>query len=150
MLERSKRRVILDTSVYVAALIAEKGPSAEVLELLIEKEVFNFNTAEILEEVKDVIGREKFAIPKEKQQHLIHLIQEVAFEILQLEQFKVKQCRDPKDDKFLSLAKQVEADYLITWDEDLLVIGRIGNTKVVTPGEFLAILSRTTGQRPVA
>jgi len=31
-------------------------------------------------------------------------------------------CRDPKDDKFLDLAHASEASYLVTGDQDLLVL----------------------------
>lgn len=47
------------------------------------------------------------------------------------------QCRDPKDDKFLSAVNQIEADFLISLDEDLLVIKQIGKTKIVRPGDYL-------------
>lgn len=35
-----------------------------------------------------------------------------------------KVCRDPQDDYLLALAEAARADYLVTRDEDLLVLGR--------------------------
>ena len=36
-------------------------------------------------------------------------------------------CRDPKDDKFLELAKSVHADCIVTMDDDLLVLHPFDN-----------------------
>ena len=49
----------------------------------------------------------------------------------------VKACRDPKDDKFLELAANGEADYLITGDKDLLELAPFEGIPVITPKEFL-------------
>ncbi len=46
-------------------------------------------------------------------------------------------CRDPKDDKFLSLAWNSNADYLISGDKDLLVLHPFRSTPILSPIEFL-------------
>lgn len=53
-------------------------------------------------------------------------------------------CRDPKDDAYLSLAKAVSADFLVTGDRDLLVVSAgqrqavgMAGVAIVTPREFL-------------
>ena len=45
-------------------------------------------------------------------------------------------CRDPEDNFLLALAKDGNADYLITGDNDLLVLKEFGKTKIVTLVEF--------------
>ena len=48
--------------------------------------------------------------------------------------------RDPKDDKLLALALGGNADYLITGDNDLLVLeghSEIGNLRIITAAAFL-------------
>lgn len=45
--------------------------------------------------------------------------------------------RDPKDDYLLAYAVVGEADVLVTGDEDLLVLGRVGAMQIVTPRVFL-------------
>jgi putative PIN family toxin of toxin-antitoxin system len=50
---------------------------------------------------------------------------------------KVKTCRDPKDDFLLSLAQDGKADILVTGDQDLLILGNFGHTKIMTIKEFL-------------
>jgi putative PIN family toxin of toxin-antitoxin system len=50
-------------------------------------------------------------------------------------------CRDPKDNFLLALAKDGNADYLITGDSDLLVLKEFERTKIVTLSEFESVLS---------
>ena len=47
-------------------------------------------------------------------------------------------CRDPKDNFLLALAKDGNADYLITGDKDLLIMERFGKTKIVSLSDFEA------------
>ena len=52
-------------------------------------------------------------------------------------------CRDKKDNRYLSLCKQVKADFLITGDKDLLTISKQALRdnhlicSIVTPAEFV-------------
>lgn len=46
-------------------------------------------------------------------------------------------CRDEDDRKYLHCAQFAAVDYLITYDRDLLDLGSIGVTSIVTPAEFL-------------
>ena len=48
-------------------------------------------------------------------------------------------CRDPHDDKFLSLAASGRADYLITGDQDLLVLRSFEKVRIVTVSEFTGL-----------
>ncbi len=51
-----------------------------------------------------------------------------------------KLCRDPKDDKFLNLASSGAADYLVTGDEDLLILQAHKDTHILKPRDFLELL----------
>lgn len=46
-------------------------------------------------------------------------------------------CRDKKDNFLLNLSVDGTADFLITGDNDLLVINEIRNTKIITYSEFI-------------
>lgn len=45
-------------------------------------------------------------------------------------------CRDPKDDFLLELAKDGKADYLLTGDKDLLIIGKMDKTVIIKINDF--------------
>jgi putative PIN family toxin of toxin-antitoxin system len=49
-------------------------------------------------------------------------------------------CRDPKDNKFLALAAESEAEVLVSSDEDLLVLDPWQDVRVVRPADFLNLL----------
>jgi len=136
---KTRIKVVLDTSCYVASLLSVSGASAKIVELIINGKIFNFYTEEILTEVREVISRKKFNVTKEQQKYFIHLIQETSFLIKQLQTYKVNKCRDPNDDKFLSLANQIDADFIITIDNDLLALRTSNKTKIVAPNKFLTI-----------
>jgi putative PIN family toxin of toxin-antitoxin system len=50
---------------------------------------------------------------------------------------RVDLCRDKKDNKFLEVAINGKADYLITGDNDLLVLRPFQDVKIMTVNEFL-------------
>ena len=53
----------------------------------------------------------------------------------------VQVSRDKDDDYLLAMALENNADYLITGDDDLLVLEQIGKTKIVKMSEFQNILA---------
>ena len=50
--------------------------------------------------------------------------------------------RDPKDDHVLACAIYAGADYIITRDNDLLVLKEYNGIKIVKPEEFLVVMSK--------
>ena len=50
---------------------------------------------------------------------------------------KIKDCRDPRDNKFLELAVSGQATHIVTGDNDLLVLNPFRGKPVITPNEFL-------------
>ncbi len=54
------------------------------------------------------------------------------------------ECRDPKDNKFIDCALSANADFIITGDNDLLVLKQIDDTKIVTVDEFLGLFNKNT------
>jgi putative PIN family toxin of toxin-antitoxin system len=50
--------------------------------------------------------------------------------------------RDPKDAHVLEAAVAGRADYIVSGDNDLLVLARYEAVEIVTPAAFVAMLSR--------
>lgn len=128
-------RVIIDTNLWISFLITK---DFKTLDNSVKtgkiKIIFSL---ELIEEFLSIADRPKFKkyFSKEDNEQLIDLF-EVYGEVTQVKS-KVKLCRDPKDDFLLSLATDSSADYLITGDNDLLDIKRIGKTKIVTMTNYL-------------
>jgi len=58
--------------------------------------------------------------------------------------YKVHDCRDPKDNKFLEVAVNGEADVMVTGDEDLLVLNPYRGIRIVSPSAYVAAEARTS------
>ena len=54
---------------------------------------------------------------------------------------KIQECRDPKDNKYLELAVNGQADCLITGDADLLILNPFREKPVITVSDFLNLKS---------
>ncbi len=52
-----------------------------------------------------------------------------------------KVTRDPSDDRVVACALAAQADYLVTGDDDMLVIGEYKGIRIVTPRRFLDLLA---------
>lgn len=48
--------------------------------------------------------------------------------------------RDPKDDKLLATVDAAGAEYLVSEDRDLLVLGQYAGAKIVGCDDFLSVL----------
>jgi uncharacterized protein len=103
---------------------------------LFDREVFDVLTSGALQaEIRDVTSRPRhqLRIPSGQLDDLWSLHQLArSIEV----HSSVTACRDKKDDFLLSLAQDGEADFLITRDEDLLVLKRWGQTTICTLEEF--------------
>ena len=58
-------------------------------------------------------------------------------------QHRITACRDPKDNVVLEVAVAREVDYIVTGDEDLLVLHPFEGITIVGPAEFLRALEPT-------
>jgi putative PIN family toxin of toxin-antitoxin system len=79
-------------------------------------------------------------IKQDETLHLIHMYKELVEWIPIIEHVQI--CRDPKDDKFLELALNGSAEYLVTGDKDLLVLHPFRETKILTTKDFIELLLR--------
>ena len=52
---------------------------------------------------------------------------------------RIAACRDPKDDKFLSLAVSGGATHIVTGDSDLVVLDPFQGIRIISPRAFLEL-----------
>jgi putative PIN family toxin of toxin-antitoxin system len=50
---------------------------------------------------------------------------------------EIKECRDPKDNKFLEVAVSGGASHLVTGDSDLLALHPFRGVQIIAPQKFL-------------
>lgn len=129
-------KYICDTNILLSSLLSKTSPPALTIDYIRKYGMFSFSQ-ETLTEFEEVLKRPKFDkfLSIETRQNFINEIFELSvfYEVKQ----KLELCRDPKDNKFLDVAISSSADYLITGDDDLLVLDRIDHTAIITPREFI-------------
>lgn len=134
-------RVVIDSSVLVRYLIR---PGAATTALIEEFWMGGriLSAPELVQELAVVLARDKI------QRGLRAGADRVLFEAFSREAEMLpplghipSYTRDPKDDKFVACAIAGQADFLVTFDEDLLVLRQVGVTRVVTPQQLLAELT---------
>lgn len=136
-------RVVLDTVVFVRSLINPHGRWGELVfkhfesyQLFVSQPV----VAEILEVLqRPELSRKFRALEKMNYSKIVELIGEA-------ESVDISGTgsgsRDPKDNKFLATADTAKADFLVTEDEDLLVLKQYRGVKIVDSLEFLRVLEK--------
>ena len=94
-------------------------------------------SVETLQELADVLARPKFDpyVSVRDRQHFIALLGGVVRMVTI--SHRVAACRDPKDDKFLHVALNGEAEFIVTGDADLLALNPFHNVEILSPQEFL-------------
>jgi len=130
------KRVILDTNLWISFLISKRQ---QELDLLLESgTIILIFSAELLEEFLEVSNRPKFKkfFKKSDIEDLLSQIDSVG-EFVKVKT-KVDKCRDQKDNFLLSLSIDGKADFLITGDTDLLVLGKLKQTQIVSWSEFIS------------
>ncbi len=131
-----RSRVILDTGVLVSWALRPKSVPAEAVLHAIDHAVV-LMSEETLRELADVLTRPKFGpyIAPAGADEFIRSVADVA-EFVDITAH-VTGCRDPDDDKFLSLALVGEADLIVTGDRDLLELAPFKGIQIVTPRQYL-------------
>ncbi|MCL4862983.1 MAG: putative toxin-antitoxin system toxin component, PIN family [Caldilineaceae bacterium] len=136
-------RVIIDTNVFIRYLIRPSFAVKNLIEAFWLTGVIQIVVApELIEELTDVLQRksiQRLVYADEGQALLDALMQQA--EVLPAIGNTPVYTRDAKDDKFVACAIAGQADFLVTFDEDLLVLRQVGVTRVVTPQQLLAELT---------
>jgi uncharacterized protein len=132
-------KIVLDSSVLVAASISRAGVCAELLEDVLTHHELVVSTF-IADELSRKL-REKFNFPESEVRQLRRFLAKVARSVAPLE-LPNDVCRDPTDVPVLGTAVAGGAAVLVTVDKDLLTIGEFQGIAIIKPGEFWR---RTTG-----
>lgn len=133
-------RIIIDTNVLVSGLLFPNSDTAKAVREIIDNHDV-LTSVDTLNELKEVLQKpklHKYATPEKLTKFFISYEQiTIQTEII----IAVEECRDPKDNKFLEVAINGDADTIVTGDKDLLVLNPFINTKIITPAEFLSTLT---------
>jgi uncharacterized protein len=136
-------RVVLDTNVLISAFLSPVGKPFACLRWVLDNATLMVSH-ELLEELESRLARPKFTeyLGESKRRAVVA---DLARSAVQVELAgTVKVCRDPDDNKLLEIAAVGRADFLVTGDQDLLVLNVFQGIPILTPTRVLDVLTQPT------
>jgi putative PIN family toxin of toxin-antitoxin system len=131
-------KVVIDINIFVSSFLWEGNPK-KVVDRAIEGIDELYISKEILEQISEVMNRPKFKVDREGVKYYMKLIEEISNEIIC--NGKIQDgSRDTDDNIILECGLTGNVDYIVTGDEDLLVLKEFNGIKIVTPKEYLEII----------
>ena len=129
-------RIVADTNLLVSRLLLPQSLPAKAVRKAVDEGQLLVSDA-TLGELADVLSRAKFDpyVSLEDRQDFIRVLNRVAERIIVTA--PIKACRDPKDDKFLEVALNGEANLILTGDRDLLTLHPFRGVDILSPREYL-------------
>jgi putative PIN family toxin of toxin-antitoxin system len=129
-------RFAFDTNVLISTLLLPDSIPARSLKAAENKGIVIYSLP-VLEEIALVLSRPKFSayIDDADIAGFLGRIHR-AWEKIEIVH-AIRACRDARDDKFLELAVNGKADFLVSGDKDLLALDPYQHLRIVTPAVFL-------------
>jgi len=126
-------KVVLDSSVLIAASISRAGVCAELFE-----DVLTHHELLISDFIAEELGRklrDKFHFPENEIRQLRHFLRRSATTVVPAG-LPLQTCRDPADLPVLGTAVAGGASILVTVDKDLLALLEFQGIAIIKPGGF--------------
>ncbi|HEY5270635.1 MAG TPA: putative toxin-antitoxin system toxin component, PIN family [Anaerolineales bacterium] len=130
-----KGRFVFDTNVIVSALLIKTSTARRALDKRRQTGEILLSF-EIIQELHNVLGRPAFDRYIDEEDRIKYLTLLVRGSTLVETTGRIKKCRDPKDDKFLELAVNGKADFIVGGDKDLQVLSPFRKIPILSPREF--------------
>ncbi len=128
-------KVIIDTNLWINYLITNR--LVDLDSILRNGHIRLMFSAELITEFVDVARRPRLRRYFSESAIEALLLRFESYGIFSPVVSEVNICRDPKDNFLLALAQDANADFLVTKDEDLLVLGTFGKTQILDYFGFL-------------
>lgn len=130
-------KLVVDTNLWISFLISRSYAKLDkILKAGLARLIFS---TELIEEFIEVVERPKF-----KKIFSSSDIRNLFTDIYLYADFievttSVQICRDKKDNFLLALCQDGNAGFLLTGDEDLLILRKFGKTRIMTLAEYLEL-----------
>lgn len=127
---------MIDTNLWVSRLLLPGGRVARAVDRGLAFGLPLMSEA-TLTELSDVLARTKIDryVSRADRQHFLRLLGGIV-RLIPITQ-RIAACRDPRDDKFLDVALNGEAQMILTGDQDLLELHPFHGIEILSPADFL-------------
>ncbi len=129
---------VFDTNTLISAVLFANSKPAQALQKA-QKNGFLICSGDTFAELTAVLMRAKFdryVSQESRQQFLTNYWNAVLWIDIRR---SITDCRDAKDNKFLEAAASANATYLISGDEDLLILHPYEGIQILSPADFLLV-----------
>jgi len=134
-------RIVLDTVIYVRALINPKGRWGR-LALEVARRHTTITSPEIVREVIEVLQRQELRDRLPTMEYAVRF-EAILAALREAEVVEPKErrpvCRDADDDKFFWAAAAASADYIVSEDGDVLAVVEYEACRTITAVDFLGL-----------
>jgi putative PIN family toxin of toxin-antitoxin system len=137
-------RVVLDTNVLLSVFVFADSRYLSIRERLSVGAWLALGNARCLDEYERVLAYPEFGLDEAARRIAFdaYATQMVKVDVVAVAASPLPSCRDPDDQKFLELARDGAADWLVTSDKALLKLGRRnqlrGLFRILTPDASVA------------
>jgi len=134
-------RCVFDTNVVVSAALMSDSIPRTAFDKAVDGGTILISVPVLLE-LAEALSRsklDKYVLVEERMRFLVALLKEA--DMVEVAD-TITDCRDEKDNKFLELAASGKAHYIVSGDEDLLVLNPFRGIQILTPREFLTAASQ--------
>ena len=140
MQKNNKIRIAVDVNIWISALL--KVDFRARIDTVFDPEYHLIVSKELFVELESTVRKPHIQkrIDQTNYKELVSLLKTDAEHVDVHSEVNV--CRDPKDNYLLALAKDGNADYLITGDGGLLILKEFEKTKIVSIKEFEIIAGK--------
>ncbi len=140
-------RVVVDTKVIISGLLLPTGKPHQMIELWRENKFILLQSNILLNEIYEVLKRDKLKkyLVNNTTLPSIHSLLIKQSEIVKITKLLPIKIRDVKNEIVIATALSGNADYIITGDNDLLVLNKhpmLTNVAIVSVAEFLTIVNK--------
>lgn len=137
-------RLVIDTNVLVSAFLWQ-GTPGRLIELAGEKEVLFFTSRSLLEELHETLNKKKLvrsvvATGLSADQMLTNYRRLAT--LVTARQLAKPVSRDADDDAVLACAIAAHADFIISGDDDLLVLKNFAGIPIIRPAQAVEVFAR--------
>jgi putative PIN family toxin of toxin-antitoxin system len=136
-------RAVLDTNVIVAALLVRLGLPWRILDAAYASTFLCFSSDAINTEVFRTLSRgrvrRKYPLEATEVERLRRFLESDKVSV-PISVSVAGVASHPEDDLILATAVSAQAEYLVTGDRQLLVLGQYQGVQIVTPRDFATIL----------
>jgi len=138
-------KIVLDSNVFVSALINPRGKPAQILNYVFENKIRLFTSPSIIEELERVLSYPKLVKRHGlEKQELKKFVSDLLSILSLVEGKKAIEviAEDPADNNYLSCVVDAKADFIVSGDIHLLNLREYEGIQIITPAQFLEMLEK--------